>query len=231
MVADPTVTLLTSGNGTTATTTVSFSAQTAGTLMVLVYGGDDYRTTSGAGRPESTGWTLISDQHTFLGHAAWYKLSAGSETSVQYTIGSASPSCYQLITADNIDQTTPLDIANGQFQQTSSNNYTTPSVTTTSGRRWGLAMMGATSSTAAFTASGTWLNSYVNIGSAFQSTAATRDVISSASRAFDGGGSESSGCTFSQVAQSKTGIIAVFKVASGAAPTPPILVMPTRRAF
>ena len=143
--ADPTVTLLTSGSSATATTTVSFSAQTAGTLLVLIYGGDDYRTTSGSGRPESTGWTLISDQHTFLGHAAWYKIAAGSETSVQYTIGSASPSCYQLITATNIDGTTPVDISNGQLAQSSLNNYTTPSVTTTAGRRLGIAAMGATS--------------------------------------------------------------------------------------
>ena len=125
---DPVPSLLSSGVSATATTTVSFTAQAAGNLLVLFVAADDYRTTSGTGRPESTGFTLLTngDQHTFLGHAGWYKLTDGAETSVQYTIGSASKSTYQLCMATNIDQVTPLDIANGTFTQASATTYATP---------------------------------------------------------------------------------------------------------
>lgn len=234
--ADPTVTLLASANDqTTATTTVSFTAQAAGTLLVLQYGGDDYRTTSGSGRPESTGWTLFptgGDQRTFLGHAAWYKIATGAETSVQYTIGSASPSCYQLIAADNIDTTTPVDITNGALVQSSSNSYTTPSVATSAGRRLAIGLIGG-SLNSTLGAMSSWTNGYTGLGSALQNTASTHDVIGSSYLVLDGGVSTSTGATYNQVVQARTGIIGVFKVSSGggAPALPPPLIMQTRRAY
>mgnify|MGYP003409231804 FL=1 len=51
--ADPTITQLAAGSSSVATTTVSFTAQPAGALLVLAYAADDYATASGAGRPES----------------------------------------------------------------------------------------------------------------------------------------------------------------------------------
>lgn len=101
--ADPVPTEIAAGTSSTATTTASFSAQTAGTLLTLYVASDDYRTTSGTGRPESTGWTLLQGQQGNLGGYVWYKLSTGSETSVQYTIGSASKSVYRVGAATNID--------------------------------------------------------------------------------------------------------------------------------
>lgn len=216
--ADPTVTQLAAGTGTTATTTVSFTAQAAGTLLLLGVASDDYRTTSGASRPESTGWTLISDQHTFLGHAVWYKIAAGSETSVQYTIGSASPSAYWCGSATNIDNTTPVDVSNGQFAQSSSNTYTTPTVTTTSGRRIAFGSIGGSNGGTNWTGMGSWTNSYIECGDQVSNPASgTKDIIGVAYLIFDGGGSTSTGATYSPGnAEARTGIIAVFKVASTA---------------
>lgn len=209
--ADPTATVLATSYQATETTTVNFSAQTAGTLLVLVVGADDYKT----GDP--SGWTLSTgcSQETYLGHYLWWKIASGSETSVAYTIGSASPSVHALLAYTNIEGT-PLDVSNGQKTLSADSNYTTPSVTSTSGRRLAVATMGASKGDSAFTGMSTWLSSFTERADVpGTNTSGTRDIIGVADLVFDGGSGVSSGATYSQTAEAMTGIIAVFKVTAG----------------
>lgn len=214
--ADPVASSVTSGTSATATTTVSFSAQTAGTLLHLDFDGDDYITTTGAGRPESSGWTLIQNQNTgFQGQAAWYKVATGSETSVQYTIGSTAKSVYRLTAITNVDNTTPLNISNKQVTATSGGSYTTPSVTPTgSGRCIAVAAIAGSNSGNLFTASTAWTNSYTDIGTAL--TAATPgEFVSTAYLVLNRGTATSTGVTINGAsAQSRSAIIAVYNGAS-----------------
>jgi hypothetical protein len=217
--ADPVATALVSGESATATTTVNFSAQTAGSLLYLAYVGDDYKT----GNP--SGWSLAYGSPgagEFHGHAVWYKIANGSETSVQYTIGSASKSVYVLGVVTNIDNASPLDIANGQSVNSSSNSYTTPSVSTSAGRRIGIAFIGGSNSGTVSTGVDTWLNSYAELQD--QQTAATVGLeLGVATLVFDGGGSTSSGASYSGgwTPQCTSGMIAVFKNASATNSTDP----------
>src|SRR5690349_25131044 len=82
------------GTGTTSNPTANFGrTASAGELIVLVVSADDYNTTPPTGYTESTG----CGQEGFLGHYLWWKIAAGGETSVQYTIGSAVPSAWCLL--------------------------------------------------------------------------------------------------------------------------------------
>lgn len=235
--ADPTITSLTSGSSSVATTTVSFSGQAVGTCLVLSYVGDDYHTISGSGRPESTGWTNFPNcsqrgAGQFHGSAVWYKIADGSETSVQYTIGSASRSTYKLIALTDIDNASPVDIGNSQHANGSVNTYTTPTVTTSAGRRCAVAVIGGSNGTTLLTAPGSWLNSYTPQGAGL-STSVPGLATAHATLTFDGGGSTSSGATFTGTTpEARSGHIAVFKVATAGAPAlPPSLIMQTRRAY
>lgn len=202
-----------------ATVTVSHSSTTANNLLLLVVGADDYRTTAGSGRPESTGYALVTGgaQETFLGHYVWYKVAAGGETSVQYTIGSASPSCWEFYEVSGLTST-PFDISNGQLAGSAGNTYTTPAITPTTGDRWLFASMGG-SLNSALTGMGTWLNSFVELNDTFTTLGSgTRDVIGAAALSVTANGSTaySSGATYDATSpQSRTGIIAAFKVAGG----------------
>lgn len=233
--ADPVVTTLVQGTSATTTTTVSFTGQAANSVLVLCVSADDYRTTTGTGRPESTGFALVTggSQQTFLGHYMWWKKTDGSDTSVQYTIGSASRSAHVLIAMTNIDPTTAIDVSNGQFTQAFGTNQATPTVTTTAGRRIGVASIGAMNDTGAITGYGSWTNSYVEVGESINA-AGVYDSLAVATFTFDGGGTTSTTATISGNRQASAGIISVFKVdtgGGGSSTLPPPLIMQTRRAF
>lgn len=201
-----------------ATVTVNHTAATPGTSLILVVGADDYRTTVGSGRPESSGYALPTGgaQETFLGHYVWTKVAAGGETSVQYTIGSASPSCWELYEVGGLAGVSPVDISNGQLAASSGNTYTTPAVTPTAGDRWLFASMGG-SLNSALTDENTWLNSFVELNDTFTTLASgTRDIIGAAALSVTANGSTaySSGATYAQTVQARTGIIVAFKVAT-----------------
>lgn len=204
-----------------ATNTVAHSAAVAGNTLILVVGSDDYRTTAGASRPESSGYALVTggSQETFLGHYVWVKVAAGGETSVQYTIGSAATSCWEFYEVSGLDTSSPVDISNGQLAASAANSYTTPSITPTAGERWLFASMGGSLS-AALTGMGTWLNSFVELNDTVTTLASgTRDIIGAASRTVtaDGVTSYSSGATYDATSpQSRTGIIVAFKMAGAA---------------
>lgn len=223
---DPSIAWLTPVESTIQTTTFSFSAQPAGTLLVLDIMSDDALMTSGANRPESSGWTLGITETAFANHSLFFKLTNGSETSVDYkTQTGAFRSIAGITTATNIDQVTPLDVAVvGQFNNGTGTSYTTPNATPTTGRRLGVAAMGFSHGTTAITLQDTWLNSYVEAGD-FLSTAAPFFSLGVATLTFDAsGGTTSSGSSIvTQAAQSQSGILAVFRVASTQDPDVPIL--------
>ena len=82
----PTVVQTKTGNSTLATTAATWNTSaTAGNLLIILVASDDYNATPPTGFTESTG----CGQESFLGHYLWWKVAAGGETSVNYTIGSA----------------------------------------------------------------------------------------------------------------------------------------------
>jgi len=209
--ADPVVSNLATGSSTTATTTVSFTAQAAGTLLLLQVASDDYKT----GDP--SGWTLAQSGQDFLGHYLWYKIASGSETSVAYTIGSAAASSYRATAATNVDPT-PLGVTSSLHTHGGATSSTT-AVTPTAGSRWmvvasfGAMHSGATS----LSAPASLTNSYTLQASTFGGTPTEGIVMGYLT--LDGGtatstvtanwGTNSQLCSY--------GLLAAFKVAAGGA--------------
>lgn len=193
---------------------------TAGNLLYITIASDDYRTAGGtpSGFTQSTG----CGQETFHGHYVWWKVATGGETSVSYTIGSASPSCW--ITAEISGlESSPLDTSNGQLVQASGDSYTTPTITPTTGDRFLMASM-AFSKTNSFTGMDTWLNSFSEFQDIFTTLGSgTRDHVGAATRSVTGDGSTgfSSGSTSAGTGTptARSGIIIAFKVAGAAAAT------------
>lgn len=213
-----TIALVKSAKGASAlaTTTASFaSATTAGNLIVLAFAADDYNGTPGAGWTQSTGM----EQQTYHGGYLWWRISTG-ETSFQYTIGSATNSAWVIAEFSGADASSPFDVSNGQFQQSSSLNYTTPSIAPSTGNRLLCAMMGGSAGTSlSATTWGTWLNSFTAIDSIGSGGGGTNDCVGLAYRLVTGDGSTgyssgatSTGATF----QSKSGLIIAFKEAAAA---------------
>ena len=204
------------GVSSTATTNPSFSsAPTSGNLVVLCFAADDYNGTPNSGWTQSTGM----EQQTYHGGYVWWRISDGSNPPGGYTIGSASVSAWILTEWSGVDAT-PYDISAGQFQQTSTNSYTTPSITPTSGDRLLLAMIGGSVAADQNAESiGSWTNSFTAIDYIGTSAGSTDDIVGCAYRLVTANGSTgySTGATFSRVEQSKSGLIIAFKAASGGA--------------
>lgn len=220
-----------------ATNTVAHSAATPSSTLILVVGADDYRTTVGASRPESSGYALSTNtaQETNLGHYVWTKVASGGETSVQYTIGSAATSCWEFYEVTGLVGVSPVDISNGQLVLGSAGSYTTPAITPTAGERWLFASMGGAVS-AAQSGLSTWLNSFVALNDTSTTLGAgTRDIIGAAALTVTANGSTSysSGATYGTTQQARTGIILAFKVAttsSFVAPQPVVVRQAVKRS-
>ncbi len=214
--ADPTRTNVNTGTSSSASVTATFGfTATAGRLLVLTVAADDYN----SGNP--TGYTLSTGMEQEVNHGAyvWWKVADGSETSVGYTIGSATGSAWTVTEWDNIDAT-PYDTSAGQSNTGSGTSYTTPSITPSTGRRLLLAVIGG-SATVTWTGVSGWTNSFTEQAESFQNVSATRDIIGVGSRIVDGDGSTSfsSGATLDSVGSNPwdtaTGQIIAFKVATG----------------
>lgn len=214
--ADPTRTNVATGTGSTATTNASFGfTATAGRLLVVAVAADDYKT----GDP--SGYTLSTGMSQQVNHGAyvWWKIASGGETSVSYTIGSATNSAWAVTEWDNVDAA-PYDTSAGQNDTSSGTSYTTPAITPSTGRRLLLAVIGA-SGTVTWTGTSAWTNSFTEQAESFQNVSGTRDIVGVASRIVDGDGST----TFSSGANTDasggnpwdtaTGQIIAFKVATG----------------
>lgn len=207
-------------NSGLATVTATWaSPATAGNLLVLIVGSDDYAASPPSGWTQSTG----CKQETFLGHYVWWKVAAGGETSVNYTIGSAATSAW--ITAEYLGvHSSPYDTSNGQLAASSANTYTTAAVTPGSGDRLLIASMGGSLGAAGLTTTSAWLNSFTAVrDSATVLGSGTRDLVGYAERIVtaDGATGYSSGCTYNISAESRTGILIAMKAAPAAAPGVP----------
>jgi len=209
---DPTVSTLATGSSATATTTVSFSAQTAGKLLLLSVSSDDYKT----GDP--SGWTLAQSGQDFQGHYLWWKLSNGSETSVQYTIGSATASAYAAMVADNIDPT-PFD-ANSTNHPHGASSATTTAITPTAGSRYlVVASFGAMHAGASSVTAPASLTNSFTLQAAGTAGATVSEVAVLGYKILDGGSSVGVDTSVWQTnaPQCSYGLLAAFKVAT--APT------------
>jgi len=209
---------LTSGSSATATTTASFAAQASGTWLVLVVSSDDYRLTSGANRPESTGWTLQVSGQDFLGFYVWTKVSTGAETSVSYTIGSAAPSAY--VVGAVTGATGTFDVApTAAATHTHGGGSASPAnaPVPTAGNRLALACFGAMHSSTGITSS-SYSNSYAQV--AFQAGPATgsQEAVGVASLALspaNGSSSTTSTVTWSGSQLCSFGSVLVFAESGG----------------
>lgn len=169
-------TTLASGTSSVATTTVSFSAQPAGTLMVLTVTASDLLATSGTGRPESTGWTKGPNGADWVEVAMYALVATGGETSVQYKIGSANPSAYNLVAYDNGFVASPLGGATSSLH--SHNDTTgiatpgTTAITPASGSSWLVVASfgGSRESSSSFSNPSSFTNGYTRQSSAICTT-------------------------------------------------------------
>lgn len=196
------------------TVTATFpSATTPGNTIVIGFAADDYNGTPDAGWQQKTG----CEQQVFHGGYLWYRISTG-ETSVQYTIGSASNSAFVVAEISGLDTTDPYDTSNGQSTTSGGQaSYTTPAITPSTGDRFLVAFMGGSvNSNLSAQSWGTWLNSFTAIDSQGSGGSGTNDLVGLAYRRVTGNGSTtySSGATASLVLQSRSGIIISFKEAA-----------------
>lgn len=213
-----------SGTSTLATTSPTLgSGVTSGNLIVLTFAADDYN-----GTPDS-GWTQSSEmeQQTFHGGYIWWFLATSNgQTIPPYTIGSAVRSNWHLVEYEGPFDSSPYDVSEGQFQQTSTNSYTTANMTPTAGDRLMVVGMNFQHATSDLGTPGTWLGSFSQVTSTVYNGGNPRLAIGQARRVVTANGSTaySSGATLStsQVAQSKSGLIIAFKKgASGTSGTVP----------
>lgn len=193
---------------------------TAGNVLIVIVGADDY--ISAGNRPSGFTFSTGMGQEGFLGHYLFWKVAAGGETSVNYTIGSASPSCW--ITAEISGLTaSPYDVSNGNLNSSAATTATTPTITPSTGDRYVIASVGGTYSAGAFTGVDTWTNSFAEQQDIFTTLGSgTRDLCSYADRSVTGDGVTgfSTGATFSGsvTPQNQTTLIIAFKVATGGTP-------------
>lgn len=227
--ADPTLTNSATGTSAVATTTATFGfTATANRLLVLVIAADDYKSGNPTGytAPANTavgGTGNVGGTSAFLGHYLWYKVAAGGETSVQYTIGSASPSCWAVLEFDNIDSASPYDNnPTATYQQASNASYTSPAATPSTGRRFVVATIAGSDGNRTLTGVGSWTNSYVEQADTRTVLGAgTQDEFGVATLAMDGDGSTTTSTTATYepgASQSSASIVVVFNVATGGGP-------------
>jgi hypothetical protein len=228
-VADPTKVQSAAGTSALASTSATFSAATAGNLLVLATGADDYRT----GSP--SGWTQIAaEQQTFHGLNFWYKFAAGGETSVTYVIGSAARSVWAMAEFDNVAS---FGSGQGTFVQASAASQATPTHTPSAGRKLILAVVGFSTSSASPAMSGyawasiTLTSAQISLGPASN----PQEYIGIGWTVADYTGSNTVASTASiagiQPGQARTAIIGSFAVAGAAAAYPFELLTPTPRYY
>lgn len=212
------------GTSTTATTTPTLgSSITAGSVVVLTFAADDYNGTV------NSGWTQSSEmeQQTFHGGYLWWFLATGGDTVPDYTIGSAVRSAWTLVEYEGSFDATPYDVSEGQFQQSSSNTYTTANMTPTAGDRLLVAGLNAQHATIDIAPWGSFTNSFTqaatvlfNGGNPRLSVVQIKLVVTAnGSTAYSTGGSHTVPTT--QVSQSRSATIIAFKAgaAAGGHPT------------
>jgi hypothetical protein len=213
---DPTITTLASGTSTTAVTSIPYTAA-AGSLVVLTITGADARVTTGGNRPESSGFTYVNGGVDFTGQYMWFKIATGSETGVNYQIGSANPSAYCLIKADNIEAV-PADGSSVLHTHGGSTTSTT-AITPTSGRRLVIAAFGGSRAGVSSLAMYPTLTNSFTIQTNGRVTTPDTYINSVGYRVMDGGTSinTTTGAWATNTPACSFGILASFKVTAGGA--------------
>ena len=203
-------------NATGTTATFGFTA-TAGNLLVFMVSSNATITTP-------SGWTLSAGCAQVGSNAAylWWKIAAGTETSLIYTNSSASVSAWNVGEYSGLTGS-PYDNSNGSVSTTGATTMTTGPITPTAGARLVIASISGARGGAVFTQS-TWLNSFTeqadaNTSGAVQDT--NGQAFADLAATYDGSTAVSSGSTYSQTVTARTGIIIAFKVSSGAKSAPP----------
>jgi hypothetical protein len=207
---------LSTGTGFTVTTP---GASNASNRLVLFVAGNTTVTTL-------SGWTLRTSQVNQMGHYLYDKAGDGASS---WTWANASG---QLTWAIFEVGAGGYDIASSANNGTGTNTYNTPTLTPTAGTREVLASLASLSNTAARTISG-WTNSFVELVDLCQATADNpmQGVASLDDIAANGSTGYSTTGTYSQPSTGRSAIIAAYSTSAGAAPLPPELIMPTRRAY
>lgn len=206
------------GTGTTTTTTPTLgSSITAGNLVVLTFASDDYN-----GTPDS-GWQQSAEmeQQTFHGCYIWWFIASGGDTIPGYTIGSNTVSAWVVTEYEGPFDDSPVSDSQGQFAQSTGGSYTTDNVTPPTGDHLLVAAIGGSASSEDVSgAYSSWLNSFVEVDHQGTTGGGTDDCIGTASRVVTGDGSTafSSGATYPNAVQSRTGLIIAFKAAAAAPP-------------
>ena len=208
---------ITGGASSTATTTATFATQTAGTVLALVVASDDYRATTGATRPESTGWTLQASGQDFLGFYVWTKIATGAETTVQYTIGSGVSSAYAILAITGVDTSGALlDNTPTALHTHGGASTTSSTATTTAGARFAIAFLGAMHSGTQITGASGWTNAYTEVADQIGPATGSREIVAAAVLSLTGGGSTSSNAAWSGTSSlCSYGATLVFKEATG----------------
>lgn len=226
--ADPVPSLLSTGTSAVASVASSFSAQPAGTLLLLGMTADDYR----SGNP--AGWTLAQDitgGGSFFGSSLWWKYSTGSETGATYIIGSASKSSWLALAVTGCDGGAPNQ-SSKTSANTSAGTYALGAISTPtgSGREITLAFP-AGSNSGATIGIVSYTNGYTALGS---SETTTPFEIVGASYLVGNRGTAVPTTTWAtgvNGAQAGGGIVVCFNAAAaGADPLTGLLMAPQRAA-
>lgn len=199
-----TATLLASGPSSTATTTISGWSCAADDRLVLVVSSSDYKTGDPAGyavRTERTGGSV------WQGSYVWDKVATGTETSIAYTIGSASKSAYVLFKISGLDTAATPVVATVSGSDGSAGNatITVNNLTTGASGTWfAVAAIDATSGVSLPTY-GAWANGYTELGAGQNTAGADYNMASVATKSgvaastATGTSRTTSGNTFSRV--------------------------------
>lgn len=210
------------GRATTSTVHPAFDAPTTdGSIVVLVFVSDAYN-----GSPDS-GWTQSAEmeQQTNHGSYLWWRPTDGGESSFTYTVGSAARTTWVLTELPGLS-VLPYDASEGQLQVSSASAYSTPAITPTAGDRLLVAVLGGNLATGAeLGAPGNWgvlggSTSFSTAGSIGGEASNPSLCVGVATLAVTANGSTSysTSAEWTGSANSETGLIIAFKVATPAAP-------------
>jgi hypothetical protein len=202
-----------------------WAAPTAGNLIVAFYNGDNTCTTPTG---FSVGPSVVDNNACYC----WYKVAAGTETSVSFVQSASTQGQAWLIEYSGVTAT-PFDVqATSTVTATSGSVTTSASVTTTGTSGALLLAVAALANTvvASLPASPTWSNGFTNF-LAFGDGAAVAGGTTSNMYAFTAdlttasAGVVSTSCSWTNAMMNRQELLIAFKLAASAAAEIPILVM------
>lgn len=157
------------------------------------------------------------EQQTFHGGYLWWQVSTGSQPP-SYTVGSAVASAWILAEFTG-GAASPYDVSNGTFAQSTGTTIATPTITPTTGQRLLVAMMGGSLSTSLAATTISFSNSFTLIRDIGTAGPGESNNVGLSYRVVTGDGATgyTTTATCNTTTQSRSGLIASFKEATGAA--------------